>query len=115
MAIRLQTLALGGVTAVAVAIAGMLAVPGCTVLTNDALPDDAGPFEGGGDAASTACGTCVVQECVGAWAVCLTDESCLKLRATCGTPFSESKGARDECFCAGAVPSDGGAGVDPLA
>ncbi|HSO33742.1 MAG TPA: hypothetical protein VLT33_14515, partial [Labilithrix sp.] len=62
----------------------------------------------------SACGTCVAQECAGPSAVCLTDEGCQKLLG-CANPFSESKGARDACFCAGAVPTDGGAGVDPLA
>ena len=90
---------------------------GCTVLTNDALPDDAGTFEGGGDAGpSTACTSCVTQECTGAWAVCLTDSRCVALRG-CNNPFGESQGARDQCFCdnadASAPTPDGGA--DPLA
>jgi hypothetical protein len=107
------------VAAISVGAAGALAVgaPGCTVLTNDALPDDAGTFEGGGDAGpSTACTSCVTQECTGAWAVCLTDSRCVALRG-CNNPFGESQGARDQCFCdnadASAAPPDGGA--DPLA
>jgi hypothetical protein len=91
--------------------------PGCTVLTNDALPDDAGTFEAGGDAGpSTACTTCVTQECTGAWSVCLTDSRCVALRG-CSTPFSESSAGRQACFCdsadAAAATPDGGA--DPLA
>jgi hypothetical protein len=99
------------------AVGALVGMPGCTVLTNDALPDDAGTFEAGGDAGvSTACTSCVTQECTGAWAVCLTDSRCVALRA-CNNPFTESKGARDECFCgtadAAAGTPDGG--VDPLA
>ena len=112
---HLRTLALGSVGALAVACAAVVAAPGCTVLTNDALPDDAGAFEGSAaDATPAACGTCVAQECIGPWTVCLGDERCQKLRQ-CATPFGESKGARDQCFCAGSVAPDGGLSVDPLA
>lgn len=93
----------------------MLAVSGCTVLMSDALPDDAGPYEASAaDATTNACSTCVAQQCTGAWAVCLTNASCVKLRS-CATPFSESKGPAEACFCAGDVPSDGGSDVNPLA
>ena len=109
--LRLETLALGSVAALAVALGSMSVFAGCTVLTSDALPDDAGSFEAAPDAPSTACGTCVAQECVGTWAVCLTNATCQQLRA-CDNPLGESKGARDECFCAGAGSAD--AGVDPL-
>ena len=94
-----------------------LGTEGCTVLTNDALPDDAGTFEGGGDSGpSSACTSCVTQECTGAWSVCLTDSRCVALRA-CDNPLGESEAARNQCFCGGADASastpDGGA--DPLA
>lgn len=106
MRLNLETLALS-VAAVALGVGALTAsVPGCTVLTNDALPDDAGPFEAGPDAGtqgSAACGGCVAQECIGTWAVCLTDESCLKLRGC----------SNDQCLCAGIARGD--AGVDPLA
>jgi hypothetical protein len=106
-------------SAIALAMAAAVAVvaPGCTVLTNDALPDDAGTFEGGGggDAAPSACTTCVAQECTGAWSVCLTDSRCFALRH-CDNPFSESASGREQCFCdtaaASAATTDGGA--DPL-
>src|SRR4051812_10546750 len=75
-----------------------IANQGCTVLTNDGLPDDAATFEAGGDAGSTACATCVALECVGPWSVCLTDSRCVALRA-CDNPFGESQGARNQCFC----------------
>jgi hypothetical protein len=91
--------------------------PGCTVLTNDALPDDAGPYEGGADARSTACTSCVANQCLGTWAVCLTEPGCQALR-NCNNPFTESQGARAACFCdgreGGAAPDAGGA-ADPLA
>jgi hypothetical protein len=90
-------------------------MPGCTVLTNDAPLDDSGVFEGGGDASSPACTSCVTQECTGTWAVCLTDSRCVALRA-CNNPFGESEGSRTQCFCstadAGGTP-DGG--VEALA
>jgi hypothetical protein len=95
----------------------VVGAPGCTVLTNDAPLDDAGTFEAGNDAGpSTACTSCVTQECTGAWAVCLTDSRCVALRG-CDNPFGESQGARNQCFCdtadAAAATPDGG--VDPLA
>ena len=112
----LPALALAAISFGAVGALGM-GMEGCTVLTNDALPDDAGTFEAGGDAGpSTACTSCVTQECTGAWAVCLTDSRCVALRG-CNDPFGESQGARNQCFCdtadAAAATPDGGA--DPLA
>ena len=119
MSFRLGLSAFYGMAALGIGALGAGAAafaPGCTVLTNDALPDDAGTFEAGGDAASTACTSCVTQECTGAWAVCLTDSRCVALRG-CNNPFGESQAARDQCFCdsadASAEAADGGA--DPLA
>ena len=110
------SVALAAGAAMLVASALGLGLEGCTVLTNDALPDDAGTFEAGDGGGSTACASCVTQECTGAWAVCLTDSRCVALRA-CNNPFGESQGARDKCFCdtadASASTPDGGA--DPLA
>lgn len=113
MRFRLASVAFGSAAALAAgALATSAVVPGCTVLTNDALPDDAGLFEGGGDASSTACTSCVTQECTGPWAVCLTDSRCVALRG-CNNPFGESQSAREKCFCdsadAGGPASDGGA------
>lgn len=116
MRFRLVSVAFGTAASIAAgALATSAVAPGCTVLTNDALPDDAGLFEGGGDASSTACTSCVTQECTGPWAVCLTDSRCVALRA-CNNPFGESQSAREQCFCdtaRGASPpgpaTDGGA------
>jgi hypothetical protein len=113
-------LAFGGAGALAFsAMAAIFATlaPGCTVLTNDALPDDAGPYEGGADASSTACTSCVANQCLGTWAVCLTDPGCEALRR-CNNPFTESQAARAACFCGGVdggAAGDAGGGVDPLA
>ena len=110
--------ALPALAVAALSAAGALGVglEGCTVLTNDALPDDAGTFEAGDGGTSTACTSCVTQECTGAWAVCLTDSRCVALRA-CNKSLGESQGAREACFCdtadAGASTPDGG--TDPLA
>lgn len=112
MRFRLTSVALG---VGAFALGGLVmstAIPGCTVLTNDALPDDAGLFDGSADAASTACTSCIAQECTGPWAVCLTDSRCVALRG-CNNPFSESQASREACFCdtadAGGPATDGGA------
>jgi hypothetical protein len=59
-----------------VVLGGVVAGSGCTVLTNDALPDDAGKFDGETDASSPTCAACLGQECVGQWATCLTDPAC---------------------------------------
>lgn len=84
-----------------VVLGGMIAASGCTVLTNDGLPDDAGTFEGG-DATVETCGACLGQECTGQWAACLTDPACIAVvkRATSATCEADSG-------------TDGG--VDPLA
>ena len=104
-------------SAAALWLSAATAVPGCTVLTNDALPDDAGTFEGGGDAATTGCSSCVELECVGPWSVCLTDSRCVALKG-CDNPFGESQASRDQCFCttadAAAPSADRDAGADPL-
>ena len=49
--------ALPALAVAALAAAGALGVglEGCTVLTNDALPDEAGTFEAGDGGTSTAC------------------------------------------------------------
>ena len=86
-----------------------VSLQGCTVLTNDALPDDAGPYEAStAEAGSNACTTCVELACVGPWAVCLSDEGCQKLRV-CDNPLGESDGARRACFCDSTTADDAGA------
>ena len=75
---------------------------GCTVLTNDALPDDAGVFEGGdSDVDTTTCSTCVANECTAPWALCLTNDSCIEVRACA------AEGDATSCACD--PSSDGGA------
>ena len=115
---KLGILAFCGASALTTsAMVAGLGMPGCTVLTNDALPDDAGKFEAGGDASSSACSSCVAVECTAPWAVCLTDSRCVALRG-CSTPFSESAVGRQQCFCdiadaSTSTPTDGGV-ADPL-
>jgi hypothetical protein len=103
-------------SATALASGAMVAAAAAGCKASDSVPDDAGTFEGGAGAASNDCTTCAAQECTGVWAVCLTDERCVALRA-CNNAFGESDGARAQCFCDGADASaataDGGA--EPLA
>lgn len=75
---------------------------GCTVQTNDAPPDDAGVFEGGGEGGAAACTTCLSLECTGTWATCLTDPTCQAVHA-CGTA---------DCVCSADAGADAG---DPRA
>src|ERR1043165_5931543 len=90
------------VCACTVVLAGIVASAGCTVLTNDGPPDDAGKFEGG-DATTQSCATCVSDQCTGQMAACLTDPSCAALAKR-----------TDPAVCsAGDAGADGGA--DPLA
>lgn len=83
-----------------VVLFGMIAGSGCTVLTNDSLPDDAGKFEGG-DATAQTCSTCLADACTGQVAVCLTDPTCAAL-ARCA-----SKG--EACSCSEATATEAGA------
>lgn len=83
---------------------------GCTVLTNDAPPDDAGVFEGGdANAAAQTCSACVVDQCTSAMALCLSDDACNAIRA-CASSCSDIDAAttcRTTCACA-AKTTDGG-------
>lgn len=66
-----------GALLVASAIGGTLALAsGCTVLTNDAPPDDAGLFEGG-DAHTASCDICISAYCAAPQALCLTNAACV--------------------------------------
>jgi hypothetical protein len=87
-----------------VVLGGMIAGSGCTVLTNDSLPDDAGKFDGDTDASAPVCASCLAQECSGQWAVCLTDPACIAVA-------KRASGAA--CVAPDAGAEDGG--VDPLA
>lgn len=92
--------------AFAAALAGLAALgaqQGCTVLTNDAPPDDAGVFEGGdADGSAAVCGACVVQQCAGPLSVCLTDDACVE-----ASLCAKGSAGATACVC-GASP-DGGA------
>ena len=92
------------VCASTVVLAGMLAGAGCTVLTNDSLPDDAGKFDGDTDATSPVCASCLSQACTGQWAACFEDPACLAVakRASAAACVAPDSGAAD-------------GGVDPLA
>jgi hypothetical protein len=92
------------VCASAVVLAGIVAASGCTVLTNDSLPDDAGKYDGSTDGGTPVCATCLAQECTGQLAVCFDDPACVALakRATSAS-----------CAAGDGGPEDGGA--DPLA
>lgn len=94
---RLGFAMFGGALALTAAATAMLSV-GCTVLTNGTPLDDAGTYEGGADGGSAACGACLADACTGAWAVCLTDESCRAVRA-CTNPRSESAAGEKACAC----------------
>ncbi len=95
---RFGLLAITG--ALALGAASMVAGAGCTVLTNDAPPDDAGLYEGG-DVQVASCPSCVASECTAASALCLTNEGCLAVRdcakagdAGCGCGTNEDGGTR---------------------
>ena len=85
-------------------LGGMLAGAGCTVLTNDGLPDDAGKFDGDTDASSPVCASCLAQACTGPWAACFEDPGCLAVakRASAAACIAPDSGAVD-------------GGVDPIA
>ena len=72
---------------------------GCAeeVTTDDEAADHATFEKGGADT----CGACVADECTAAWALCLTDESCLGVRDC----VNGSEGGTS-CVCAAAT--DGG-------
>jgi hypothetical protein len=78
--------------------AAMLSAGGCTVLTNDGLPDDAGIFEGGDGGDGGGCTPCAANECLASWSVCLVDPACRAIHA----------GATSVC-----APSASDAGVAP--
>ncbi len=102
--LRLSILALSSAGAVVVSAAALEACK-----SDDSPPDvpvfEAGP---GSDSGATACGSCLEQECVGPWALCLTDPQCHALRAC-----AANTAAREACFCADVTAVDGG--VNPLA
>lgn len=107
-----------GALAVASAIGGMVALAsGCTVLTNDGLPDDAMVFEGGeggGDAGT--CAACLTAACIAPQALCLTNASCLGVIACAagcdgGACASTTETATD---CACNASADGGPSPERL-
>ena len=91
--------ALYGATAVAWGASGAvlaLGAPACSDKATDTNNGDT--FDGGSaqgsatDTATSDCTTCAVQECAGAWAVCLTDSRCAALRS-CDEASGESQAA----------------------
>ena len=93
-----------------VGVSALLTGSGCTVLTNDALPDDAGVFEAGEASVST-CNACVADECTAAWAMCLTNESCIGIR-TCASGAECGAGCKTACACT--ATSDAGLAPESL-
>lgn len=94
------------VVMVAASLLGGLALvagEGCTVLTNDALPDDAGIFEGGDATAEGACNTCLAAACLGPAALCLTSDACAGVVDCNG-----------DAGCVCAASNDGGPSPDRL-
>jgi len=84
---------------------------GCTVLTNDALPDDAGVFEGGGDAniGAQACSGCIVDQCTAAFTLCLTNEGCNDIRLCATGCAAGDESCKTACACqSSAANADGG-------
>ena len=94
-------------------LGGSLAGAGCTVLTNDGPPDDAGRFEGGDGGPTAACASCIADQCTGQWALCLTDPACAEAHR-CATAASDPSA----CVCTSVDASvdadtDGGDIADP--
>ncbi len=106
--VKIAVLSLGSVGVALVGVA--VAQSACTVLTNDALPDDA-TFDGPSEASVPACTECLAQACVGTWAVCLADEGCRALRA-CGAGSSAAS-CSGQCSSRAGDAADGG--PDPAA
>jgi hypothetical protein len=92
------------VCASTIVFAGIIAGSGCTVLTNDSLPDDAGKFDGSTDASASTCATCLADACTGQMAACLTDPTCLAL--------SKCAAKGELCACAGADPDADASSTD---
>ena len=102
--LRYGWLAFGG--AAALCVGAITSAQGCTILTNDALPDDAGT-DGPEAGTALSCNTCVANECTGPWAVCLLDGTCLGLHA-CSAASAPGSSARLACTCG----TDGDASVE---
>src|SRR5687768_2448288 len=85
------------VCASTIVFAGIVAGSGCTVLTNDGLPDDAGKFDGPTDGAVAVCGTCLSQECTGQWATCFAEPACVAAakRASAAACIASDSGTED--------------------
>lgn len=105
---------LGALVATA-AVGGTIALEsGCTVLTNDALPDDAGLFEAG-DAAVEPCSVCLALQCRAPQALCLTNEACASVLTCGGDPDAGADAAaasRSACACS--ANADGGGSLERL-
>lgn len=78
-----------------VAVGAGLAGVGCTTVATSSGSEDAAVFVTT-EAGVSACQTCVADECTAAWALCLTNESCLSVRDCART------GSGLDCTCNGA-------------
>ncbi len=99
-----------GALVVTAATGAVALASGCTVLTNDAPPDDAGLFEGG-DAKTSSCDVCLSFYCAAPQALCLTDPACTGVLA-CATASSCDTTCQTGCACT--ATSDGGPSPDRL-
>jgi hypothetical protein len=98
-----KAIALGAFVIAFAAIGGSALVSGCTVLTNDRLPDDAGIFEGGeagdgGEAGTLSCNACISAACLAPRALCLTNGSCVGVIA-CGAAAGCDSSCQNACAC----------------
>ena len=87
--------------AFALVMASGLGGVGCTEVRTDAGADDGGVVENS-EAGADTCGACVADQCAAAWALCLTDESCLAVR--------DCARSNDAASCACSA-KDGGTGA----
>lgn len=103
------------VAVVASAAAGLVLVigSGCTVLTNDALPDDAGVFEGGDAARTATCASCLSAACTAAQAMCLTSAGCIGV-IECASPTICDTTCKTACGCNATGTADAGPSAERL-
>ena len=78
-----------------VTVGAVLTGVGCTTEASDGATGDGGVYVPT-DASAGSCSTCVADRCTAAWALCLTNEDCLAVRACA------RGGASEECACKGA-------------
>lgn len=84
---------------------------GCTMLADDAAPEDTGVFEGE-EARRPTCDACVASRCTAAMALCAMKEGCLAVRACTKAPGCNAT-CRTSCACS-ASSADGGLSAEIL-